>query len=326
MFNMDFLIFFIIALAILLDVLCGELPSRIHPVVWMGQIIQILKPYLLKLKSRWSGFILTSILTILFVVTVAIVLLALINKPLKILDYTNLSILIYIMISGVILSTTFSIKMLINTSKDVAANLEQNTDKARHNVSYLVSRNTKNLDESQLISATIESLTENITDSITSPILFAFVFGVPGAIFFRVVNTLDAMVGYKNEENAIIGWFPAKLDDLLNYIPARLTGFIIILSALTLKMDWKNSLKIMLRDARVPPSPNSGYTMAAAAGALGIKLEKPGVYVIGDEKEILSIETIYNALKLTKVSVILFLVLSFGFFTVIYLLTSIILF
>jgi len=191
---MDIWIFSIILLAVFIDLLMGELPSYVHPVVWMGKLIQLFKRYLLKLKSKWSGFILTIILTITFTVPVLII-----------IYYSKFNYIIYILISGIILSTTFSIKMLIYSSKDIAVDLSSNTEKARQNVSYLVSRDTKNLDNSQLISATIESLTENITDSITSPILFYFIFGVSGAVFYRVVNTLDAMVGYKNEENALIG-------------------------------------------------------------------------------------------------------------------------
>ncbi len=298
---MDIWIFSIILLAVFIDLLMGELPIQTHPVVWMGKLIQIIKPDLIKIKSKWSGFILTLILTITFTVPVLIV-----------IYYLKFDCIIYILISGFILSTTFSIKMLITSSKDIALNLSSDTEKSRQKVSYLVSRDTKNLDDSQLISATVESLTENITDSIVSPILFSFVLGVPGAMFYRVVNTLDAMVGYKNEENALIGWFPAKLDDVLNYIPARFTGLIIIFSAFILRMDWKNSFKIMFRDARNTPSPNSGYSMAAAAGALGIKLEKPGVYEIGDEKNNLEIETINSAIKLTKVSVFIFLLVLIG--------------
>ena len=312
---MDTLIFLIIGLAVFIDLLIGELPSKIHPVVWMGQSIHFLKPYLLKLQNKLSGFLLTIILIVFFVLS-AIIILYLISS----------NYMLYILVSLILLSTTFSIKMLISTSKDVATNLSSNSEKARKNVSYLVSRDTKNLDDSQLISATIESLTENITDSMASPILFYFILGVPGAMFFRVVNTLDAMVGYKNEENAVIGWFPAKLDDILNYIPARVTGLIIVIAAFLLRMNWKNSFRIMIRDARNSPSPNSGFTMAASAGALEIELEKPNVYKIGDNNKKLTIDTIHDAIKLTKMTVFLFLIFSIGFFAFLYYIISIYLF
>jgi adenosylcobinamide-phosphate synthase len=188
--------------------------------------------------------------------------------------------------------------------------LQSDLEKSRQLVSYLVSRDTSKLSQSQLISATVESLTENITDSVISPLFYAFILGVPGAIAYRVINTLDAMVGYKNEENKIIGWFPAKLDDLLNYIPARITGILVIIAAMILGMNWRNSYLIMMRDARNTPSPNSGYSMAAAAGALEIKLNKPGVYQLGDNKFSLNHETIMDAIKLTRVTIFLFVLFS----------------
>ncbi|MGL4670306.1 MAG: cobalamin biosynthesis protein [Methanobacteriaceae archaeon] len=106
-------------------------------------------------------------------------------------------------------------------------------------------------------------------------ILFIIISGISGSIFYRVINTLDAMVGYKDKENKEIGYFSAKLDDILNYVPARLTGLFFVVASFILKMNYKNSYKIMKRDARNCPSPNSGFTMAATAGALNVQLEKP---------------------------------------------------
>jgi adenosylcobinamide-phosphate synthase len=304
---MEIFIFIIIVLAVCIDIVLGELPNYIHPVVWMGYLINFLKTYLINLKSRWSGVILTSILLISFIL------------PLLILVYyIKFNYIIYILFSSIILSSTFSIKLLISSARDINILLINDPEKARRNVSYLVSRNTENLNHSQLISATVESLTENITDSIVAPILFAFILGLPGAMFYRVINTLDAMVGYKNHENIIIGWFPAKLDDLLNYIPARVTGLIIVISAFILRMNWKNSFKIMIKHARIPPSPNSGYPMAASAGALEIKLEKPNVYTIGVTKKNLDILTIEKAIKLTKMTILIFLLSSTLFFSLLY--------
>lgn len=188
--------------------------------------------------------------------------------------------------------------------------------KAQHSISYLVSRDTKKLSETEVISATIETLTENITDSIISPLIYAFLFGVLGAVFYRVINTLDAMIGYKNPENINIGWFPAKLDDILNYIPARITGFLVIISSFFLKLNWKNAYKIMMRDAKKTPSPNSGYPMAATAGALDIKLIKKGYYELGDDINPLISETIIKAIQLTRITIIIFLILSSFLFTI----------
>jgi adenosylcobinamide-phosphate synthase len=173
-----------------------------------------------------------------------------------------------------------------------------------------VSRDTSKLSYENIISAVIETLTENITDSVVSPLFYTLILGIPGGIGYRVVNTLDAMIGYKNLENINIGWFPAKFDDILNYLPARITGLLIVISALLLKLDWKNSFKIMIRDAKKTPSPNSGYPMAATAGALGIQLNKPGFYKLGDHLNELKLETITATILLTKISIILYLIFS----------------
>jgi adenosylcobinamide-phosphate synthase len=215
-----------------------------------------------------------------------------------------------IIVSSILLSTTFSIKLLISSANNVKTDLNNDINKAKKSVSYLVSRDTSQLSYEKVISAVIETLTENITDSVVSPIFYTFILGILGGIAYRVVNTLDAMIGYKNPKNINIGWFPAKLDDILNYLPARITGVLIILAAFILKLNWRNSYRIMIRDANKTPSPNSGYPMAAAAGALGIQLIKPGSYKLGDPINNLNCETITETIKLTKVSIIIFLMLS----------------
>jgi adenosylcobinamide-phosphate synthase len=130
------------------------------------------------------------------------------------------------------------------------------------------------------------------------------------------VNTLDAMMGYKTPKYINTGWFPAKFDDVLNYFPARITGFLMVIAALILRMDWKNSYTIMIQDARKTPSPNSGYTMAAAAGALGIQLEKKEVYLLGEPNNPLKIETISKSILLTKVTILIFLIVSITFYLI----------
>ena len=119
-------------------------------------------------------------------------------------------------------------------------------------------------------------------------------------------NTLDAMVGYKSDELIHIGFVPAKIDDYLNYIPARIAGLYVVVSAYLLNLDGKNSFNIMKRDARKCPSPNSGYTMASAAGALNIQLVKKDTYILGDENKDIEIKDIENAVKLSKWTIILF--------------------
>jgi adenosylcobinamide-phosphate synthase len=143
---------------------------------------------------------------------------------------------------------------------------------------------------------------------LTSTYQILVISAVAASVSYRVVNTLDAMVGYKDSTNINIGWFPAKLDDVLNFIPARITSMLIVLAAFILSFDYEQSWKIILKDANLTPSPNSGYPMAAAAGALNVQLNKPGTYKLGESKKCLTINEIKLAIKLSFVTIILFLV------------------
>ena len=290
---------FIVIIAVVIDVIFGEPPAKIHPVVWMGKAIDFFKGYLIDYRSKISGIILTFMVVMIFTLATYVLL------RLSVFNY-----ILYILISSVILSTTFAIKVLLTSAENMKNDIDHNIEKARKSMSYLVSRNTMELNEEDLTSATIETLTENITDSIIAPLFYAFIFGVFGAVVYRVINTLDAMVGYKTPEKIKIGWFPAKLDDILNFIPARITGIIVVIAAAFLRLNWKNAYKIMIRDARKPDSPNSGYSMAAAAGALGIKLEKIGYYKIGDELSPLTTDKITEAVLLSKITVLLFILIA----------------
>ena len=211
--------------------------------------------------------------------------------------------------------------------------MDVSIDQARQSVSYLVSRNTDELTESFIVSAVIESMTENITDSYVAVIFYytiisiiVLIFNIENglfyiifaAVFYRIANTLDAMLGYKTDELEKIGFVPAKLDDILNYIPARLSGVLIVISAYFLKYDYKNAYKIMLRDARNCPSPNSGYTMAPTAGALNIKLIKKNTYTLGDENKQITKDDISKAVSISKLTIFLFtLIVLFVFIMVI---------
>ncbi len=290
----------IILLAVILDLLWGEPPSPIHPVVIMGRLIDFLKPHILGFKNRISGVTLTVILLAIFIVPLYFI-----------LPLLQFNLIIYTVVSVYILFTTFAIKGLIGSVRQVKQQLDADIGRARQSVSYLVSRDTSNLSKEELASAAVETLTENITDSVISPLFYTFFLGVLGAMAYRVINTLDAMVGYKDEINKDIGWFPARLDDLVNYIPARLTGVLMVVSAAFIGLDWRNSYQTMINEAQKTPSPNSGYPMAAAAGALGVQLKKKGVYTLGEGKNPLNSDIIEQALALSQITIIFFLVISF---------------
>ena len=306
------LLTFVFSLAI--DVLIGELPTKIHPVVYIGKLIEFNKNIFIKIKNKSSG---------LYVVICVYV----ISSVIIYLIYYLLSFneLLLVIIYSILLSSTYSIKMLLNTAVNVKNDLNESIEKARKSVSYLVSRNTDELTEAHIVSATIESMTENITDSYIAPVFYFFVFSIVFLIFniknaifyliliafiYRISNTLDAMLGYKTDELKFIGFIPAKIDDALNYIPARIAGFTVVISSFFLKMDWRNSYKIMKRDARNCPSPNSGFTMAPTAGALNIQLVKRQTYILGDNTKEINVDDISKAVKLSKLTIFLFTVIT----------------
>ena len=189
----------------------------------------------------------------------------------------------------------------------VVDSLENNKlSEAQNRLALIVKRNTKNLDRNHIISGVLESISENTVDGVTGPLFYYALFGLPGAFVYRAINTIDAMIGYKNSIFINIGWFGANCDKILNYIPARLTGVVMVLSALIIGIDWKKSFLIMLRDGKNTPSPNAGYPMAALAGALQTKFEKIDHYTLGEGTLELTTEHIKSAIYLMKISSILF--------------------
>ena len=346
---------FILILSILMDILWGELPTSIHPVVLMGKAISFFKVPLITWNSKLSGLVLTIIIITIFIVTSYLTLLI-----------ASSSVILFILVSTLLLSATFAIKSLYQSACQVQNVLEDNVEKARVLVSLLVSRETENLSKNELASATVESLTENINDSVTAPIFYVLFIGalvmllcayfninpqysphnvkwlweiknpltiskysftlltlpILAGVFYRVVNTLDAMVGYKTSEYRMIGYFPAKLDDVLNFLPARFTGVLVVIAAAINGLDWRNSWKTMRKEASKTSSPNSGFTMAAAAGALNVQLEKPSAYKLGKFGYDLDGYIIKKAILLTKITIILFLILSFTMYFILYLIVT----
>ncbi len=176
-------------------------------------------------------------------------------------------------ISVLIGSLTLATRSLYDQSKDVIDSLNHgNIEEARKNLSIIVGRDTENLDEKGVLRAVIETVSENLSDGIVAPLFYLAIGGVPLAMAYKAVNTLDSMVGYKNDRYRDIGWFSAKMDDIFNWIPARLTGALIVIVSFVLRYNWKGSWKIMRRDGRNHSSPNSGIPEAAVAGSLSIQL------------------------------------------------------
>ena len=263
-------------LALAIDLLWGDPPNKLHPVAWMGTLIakmQQYRPHGDSVKEFGFGTLLT-LSGATFVAglgAIALKLLAILPKPIAILG------------EAVLLKTTFSLRGLWQASAEVEAALQNgNLPEARRLLSWhLVSRDTTELSEAEVAAATIESVAENSSDGTVAPLLTYAIGGLPLALAYRFVNTCDAMLGYRDESREWLGKFPARLDDVLNFIPAWLSGWLIVLTAPFVGGNSQQAQSVMLRDCHVTDSPNAGYPMAAMAGALDVELEKVGQYKLG---------------------------------------------
>ncbi len=265
----------ILAGALAIDLVAGEYPGRFHPVVWMGKVIDFLldrSPRSDATRQFIFGVALVAVVLVLFTVPAW----ALLNFVEYRSEYA------FIFVGAFLLKSTFSIRALWASVDGVRDALEQaNLQDARHLVGQIVSRDTVVLDESQVAAAAIESAAENFTDSVVAPLFYFMLLGPMGALGYRVVNTLDAMVGYHGHYE-YLGKAAARLDDLLNLIPARLGALLIVLCSAgsgTVGQAWRTTW----RDSAATESPNGGWTMSAMAGALGVRLEKVGAYQLGAE-------------------------------------------
>jgi adenosylcobinamide-phosphate synthase len=220
-----------------------------------------------------------------------------------------LNIVFYIIVGAIILKTTICIKLETDGAKGVARALDAGDLEEAKKYHHFSRRDPTNLTSSQMASAVIESMVENLTDFKHSPIIYYSFFGVSGAIAFRAINTLDGVVGFKDQENINLGWFSANLDTVVNYIPARLTTILMIISTAIIGEDWHNAWRIAQRDRKKIPSRNHGWQMAAIAGALHVQLDKPGYYSVGDTIETLNADKILKSLKIRDISIILSILL-----------------
>ncbi len=195
---------------------------------------------------------------------------------------------------------------------------EEGLETARTAVSMIVGRDTQVLDEAGVVRAAVETVAENTSDGVVAPLLFMAVGGAPAAVLYKAVNTMDSMVGYKNERYRYFGTAAAKLDDLLNWVPARLTGVLMCVAAGLVGLNARGAWRIFLRDRRKHPSPNSAHPEAACAGALGVQLAGPTSYfgvmhdkpTIGDATRAIEPEDIVRACRLLTVASLLALVLA----------------
>jgi adenosylcobinamide-phosphate synthase len=308
-----------IALAFLLDLVIGD-PKKYHPISGIGKLIQKTENLLrgIHLDGKLGGVLLFLIVCLItFVLSILFIkLLSLVSTLSKSFYFLSLAILI------VVSSLFLALKGLILTSSTVDRLVNENRlSEARTALKALVGRDTENLNPKQIKIAVVESLSENLSDAVIAPLFYFLIGGFPFLVLYKTVNTLDSMVGYKNERYKDFGWFSARMDDLFNFIPARITGLMIVLATLFIfgAKKAKDSFRIMLRDGRKHLSPNSGIPEAAMAGALGIRVGGPNYYhgilvekpYIGEEKEF-SDDVIKLAQKVVVLSSFLFLIIGLG--------------
>lgn len=282
-------------IGLVLDFIIGDPNNPFHPVRIIGslgiKLENITRRVFKNLKI--SGFVTwLGVILITFLVNSLIVRLAF-----------SISNIFGIIIEGILLYFCISSKGLKVEGLKVIKVLESgDIEGARKQLSYIVGRDTKVLDEVGIIRAVIETVAENTSDGIIAPLLFGALGGAPLAMTYKAVNTCDSMFGYKNDKYIDFGFVPAKMDDLFNYIPARITGYLVIFAAFILGLDYKNSYRIYKRDRYNHTSPNSAHPESAVAGALGIRLGGANYYfgkivekpTIGDKNKVIEISDLYK--------------------------------
>ncbi|CAN5704676.1 adenosylcobinamide-phosphate synthase CbiB [soil metagenome] len=269
-----------IALAWLIDLYWGEPPVRLHPVVWMGSYLRVVRK---RLPSTLLAGALAWLIGAALVLLSALFLNLLIKRVTSQLPIPpNLQSPMSNLLLAILLKPLFAWRALRSAGQTVldAPGLPE----AQRMLSWhLVSRDTSSLRAGEVYGATIESVTENLSDSLVAPFFYFVIGGLPLAALYRYVNTADALWGYRTPALERFGKVAARVDDLLNLIPARLTALLLLLACLPLRMDWQQALRIWRRDGLTTPSPNAGQPMSVAAGALGVRLGKRGVYDLGAE-------------------------------------------
>lgn len=290
-----------IILAVILDLLIGDPYWFPHPVIYIGKLIckldklgrKICKTH--KQIKIFGGFI------------VVIVAFASFLVPFIILQISKDVFWLYHIINIILLWTTIATKCLHKEGKKVYDSLAKNDiEDARVKLSYIVGRDTNALTEYEIVRADVETIAENTADGVIAPIFYAILGGAPLAMMYKGINTMDSMLGYMNEKYKNIGFFPAKTDDVFNFIPARITGFLICLSAPLVGGNITESIKVMIRDRKNHKSPNCAYPEAAAAGAMRVQLGGTNIYfgekmykpTIGNKIKDLGREHIIDSIKL----------------------------
>ena len=276
---------YILCGALLLDALLGEVPNLFHPVAWLGNLISLEMKLEPAAGTRRQFF---------FGAAMVITTCAAVAVPLYfgLAWLLTINPLIYVILSVYLLKNTFSLRGLWQAVQEVKQSLAgSEIEAARIKARALVSRDTSGLSDEQLMSAAVESCAENLCDSFIAPLFYFALFGLPGAIVYRIINTFDAMVGYHGRWE-YTGKFAARMDDALNYVPARLSAILIVTASGLCRANPAGSWRAMLAQHGRTDSPNAGWSMCAMAGSLGIVLEKSGEYRLTGGSAVISIAAV----------------------------------
>ncbi|MGL5711833.1 MAG: adenosylcobinamide-phosphate synthase CbiB [Paraclostridium sp.] len=291
----------VMVIAYILDLIIGDPYSFPHPVRFIGNLIRKVETCIRKVAKtpkqlKIGGFVLWIITVgVTFIVTQLVLSMFVSSK------------IGYILLASIILYTTLATKCLADEAKKIYDVLKTgNIEKSRIQLSYIVGRDTSSLDEQEIVRATVETVAENTVDGIIAPMMYGFIGGPALAMAYKAINTLDSTVGYKNEKYKDIGFASAKIDDIANFIPARITPIFMMIASLVLGFNATESLKIAIRDRKNHKSPNCAYPEGSVAGALGIQLGGTNVYfgevvykpTIGDKERELEIEDIIRTNKI----------------------------
>ena len=301
----------------ILDLIIGDPYSFPHPVRFIGKLINFVEKQIRKITKsdkglKIAGFVLWFIVVgVTFSITFTICQLFRFNK------------IAYFIVNSILIYTTLATKCLKDEAVKIYKVLKTgDIEKSRIQLSYIVGRDTTTLNEKEIVRATVETVAENTVDGIIAPLFYAFIGGAPLAMAYKAINTLDSTVGYKNEKYYYLGYASAKIDDIANYIPARIGVILLSIGSLFVGFNFKDALKIGIRDRKNHKSPNCAFSEGAVAGALGIQLGGTNIYfgkavykpTIGDKKREIEIEDIVRTNKIMYSSPIISIII----FTVLY--------
>lgn len=297
-----------VILAYYIDLIVGDPHKWPHPVKFFGRYISFCERHFNKGHFKRLTGLLSLIILIMLIFFVTIYLL---------IYLYHVQVFLGLLIEAVLIATTISQKSLKQAAMSVYKPLkEKNLPQARKKLSEIVGRDTSELSEREIVRGTVETVAENTTDGITAPLFWAFIGGAPFALIYRAINTCDSVVGYKTKELQSFGRASAKLDDFVNWIPARITGVLMLLTKKSHKKNFKDTFKLLFENAKKHNSPNSGWSEAAVASILGVQLGGINTYqglvseapLIGDALRVLTADDIIKTIEIMQRITTLFII------------------